>query len=482
MSDWIEEEFRTVSLDDQRLNQRLRRLLTYKWQNLGARFSAAGHAEAMAASRFFENEQVTQQKILAPHRAAIVQRIAAGAFPQVLIVQDTTECDYTSHPKLVGAGPLATASRRGFFAHSELVITPERLPLGLWDTLIYARNDDAQGQAAEREKWPIAEKESFRWLQGYRHACALAAEVPSCQVVSVSDREGDIYEVFAESAQRRAQGLPVAELLIRSKEDRCLEACDQAGPDKIRARLAAAPALGTVRFRVPAATRLQKVKGQGPQPVRRSAREVEQEVRAIRIQLKPPHRSAAAGGPLPPVELTVVEAREINPPPGELPLVWVLLTTLPAERFEQAGALLERYLGRWEIELFHKVLKSGCRLEEMQQRFDFTLLPAIVLCMLLAWRLLHVMRLGRECPDLPCDLVFDDSEWKSVVVALAGRAALEPKPSVGVIIRLIARLGGHLGRKKDPPPGMKCLWIGLARMADFAFCWDTFGPAPADSG
>jgi hypothetical protein len=178
----------------------------------------------------------------------------------------------------------------------------------------------------------------------------------------------------------------------------------------------------------------------------------------------------------------VVEAREIHPPAGEEPLVWVLLTTLPAESFESACALLEEYLCRWEIELFHKVLKSGCRLEEMQQRFDFTLLPAIVLCMLVACRLLHVLRLGRECPELPCDLVFDESEWKSVVVALKGRAALEPKPSVGEVIRLIAKLGGHLGRKNDPPPGMKCLWIGMTRAADFAFCWERFGPAPADTG
>ena len=497
MNAWIEEEFSAVSLDDERLNRRLRRLLEHKWQNLGASFSAAGHAEAMAASRFFENEKVTQEKILAPHRARIVERIRTGALARVLVLQDTTECDYTTHPKLLGTGPLAGPNRRGFFAHNELVVTPERLPLGLWDTLIYARNDAAQGQASERENWPIEEKESFRWLEGYRHACTLASEVPACQVVSVSDREGDIYEVFAEYARRRAQGLPVAALLVRSKEDRCLEAFDEdipaapalpppadakPGREKIRARLAASPSLGTLKFRVPAATRLKKVKGKGPQPLRRSAREVEQEVRAIRIHLKPPHRSVAAGGPLPPVELTVVEAREINPPAGEAPLVWVLLTTLPAETFETACAGLELYLCRWEIELFHKVLKSGCRLEEMQQRFDFTLLPAIVLCMLLAWRLLHVMRLGRECPELPCDLVFDQSEWQSVVVVLKGRAALASKPSVGEMIRLIAQLGGYLGRKNDPPPGMKCLWIGMTRAADFAFCWDSFGPGSADPG
>jgi hypothetical protein len=240
--------------------------------------------------------------------------------------------------------------------------------------------------------------------------------------------------------------------------------------------------LGTIKFHLPAATCEKQVKGRGPQPVRRPAREVAQEVRAIRIRLKPPHRSAEAGGPLPPVELTVVEVREINPPPDTEPLGWVLLTTLPVESFAPAAAVLELYLCRWEIELFHKVLKSGCRLEEMQQRYDFTLQPAIVLCMIVACRLLHVMRLGRVCPDLPCDVVFDPSEWQPVVVVLKGRAALAQKPSVTEIIRLIAQLGGYLGRKKDPPPGMKCLWIGMARMADFALCWERFGQASADPG
>jgi hypothetical protein len=500
---WIEEEFGEVDFADARRDERLRRLLAHKWQNPQQSFSAAGHAEAMAASRFFENTNVTPEKILAAHRARTRERIQAGEHRRVLLVQDTTECDFTTHKKLLGTGPLSSPDRRGFFAHNHLVVTPERLPLGLWDTLIYARDDAEHGKSADCKTRPIEEKESVRWLEGYRHACALAGQAPACQVISAGDRENDIYEVFAEYWQRREQGLPVAELLIRSKVDRCLEPFEEAAvpaappltpapaeaaapapaQEKIRSRLAAAPVLGTVKFRVPQATqRNKKVKGSRQSPVQRSAREVEQEVRAIRIRLKPPRRPAAAGGPLPPVELTVVEAREINPPGGEEPLMWVLLTTLPVETFEQATEVLELYLCRWEIELFHKVLKSGCRLEEMQQRFDFTLLPAIVLYMLVAWRLLHVMRLGRACPELPCDVVFDESEWKSVVVVLKGRAALQPKPSVGEMVLMIAKLGGYLGRKNDPPPGMKSMWIGMTRLADFALCWERFQPAPSDTG
>ena len=498
MNGWIENEFGAVSLGDQRLNQRVRLLLTRKWEQPGASFSAAcqGHKEVVAASRFLNNEKTTPEKILGPHRAGTLERIRAGQYPRVLAVQDTSECDYTSHKKLKGAGPLSSQDRRGFFAHNHLVVTPERLPLGLWDTSIEARDDAEHGKAAERKQRPIEEKESFRWLEGYRHACELAAQVPGCQVVSMGDRENDIYEVFVEAWQRRAQGLPCAELLIRSKQDRCLEpfaddAAAKAGaaaagqtsaPNKIRSRLAAAPVLGTVKFRVPAATqRNKKVKDSRQPPVQRSARAVEQEVRAIRVRLQPPARSAAAGGSLPAGELTVVEAREINPPPGEEALVWILLTTLPVASFEQAREVLELYLCRWEIELFHRVLKSGCRLEDLQQRHDFSLKPAIVLYMIIAWRLLYVMRLGRACPELPCDLVFDESEWKSVVVVLKGRAALQHKPSVGEMVKMIGQLGGHLGRKNDPPPGMKSMWIGMTRLADFALCWECFERAPADT-
>ena len=151
-------------------------------------------------------------------------------------------------------------------------------------------------------------------------------------------------------------------------------------PDKILARLAAAAVLGQVKFDVPEAIqRNKKVKGSRQPPVRRSARTVTQAVKALPIRLRALYRRPEAGGTLPPVNLWVVEAREIAPPTGEEPLGWVLLTTLPVDSFEQAGKLLEVYLCRWEIELLHRVLKSGCKVEQIQQRFDFRIEPVIVL-------------------------------------------------------------------------------------------------------
>ena len=181
MNDWIEEEFGDVQLGDQRLNERLRRLLASKWQHPQRSMSAAchGRAEIEAASRFFDNPKADPVKILAAHRAAIVERIREGGYRRVLLVQDTSECDYTTHKKLQGSGPLAGPERRGFFAHNLLVVTPdERVPLGLWDTIIYARDDAADGTSDPKHR-PIEQKETFRWLEGFRAACTLAGWVRS---------------------------------------------------------------------------------------------------------------------------------------------------------------------------------------------------------------------------------------------------------------------------------------------------------------
>jgi hypothetical protein len=482
MSDWIEEEFAEVNFGDPRLNARFRLMMGRKMDQPQASISAGcqGHKEVIAASRFLNNDSVNQEKILAPHRDCILKRIREAAYPEVLLIQDTTECDFSTHKALSGIGPLGGKERRGFFAHSQFAVTSERLALGLWNTLIYARKDEDHGKSAQRKSQPIEDKETMRWLEGYREACDLAKEVPDCQIISISDREGDIYEVFAEYTQRKAQGLTAAQFLIRSKHDRCLAPFEESAekPEKIRDQLAKSPVLGRIKFHVPKTQQLKKVKGSRRQTTR-SARDVEQEVRAVKLRLKPPPRQV--GEALPVVELTVVEAREINPPAGEEPLVWILLTSLPVETLAQAKAVLERYLCRWEIELFHKVLKSGCKLEALQQRYDFSLKPTIIVCMIIAWRILYATRLGRVCPELPCEVMFDRSEWEPVVVVLKGRAALKSPPTLGEMIILIAKLGGYLGRKNDPPPGSKCLWVGMARMADFALAWEAFKQPPVDT-
>jgi hypothetical protein len=158
MSQRISEEFNGCELGDKRLVKRLKVIVERMWQSPLASITAAcrGFAEVVAASRFFHNEQVSQEQLLAPHRQATLLRVSQHS--QVLYIQDTTELDFTAKKMLQGTGPLSNLHRRGFFAHNELVVSPERLPLGLWHTSIEAREDQEHGKAQERKQKPIEQK------------------------------------------------------------------------------------------------------------------------------------------------------------------------------------------------------------------------------------------------------------------------------------------------------------------------------------
>jgi Transposase Tn5 dimerisation domain/Transposase DNA-binding len=491
MQDWIEQEFSTCDLGDRRLNDRLKTILSRISQDPSQSLSGAcrGFAEVVACRRFLDNEEVGQDQLLAPHRVASLERIKQH--PKVLFIQDTTELDFTTKKKLEGTGPLSSQHRRGFFAHNELVVSLERLPLGLWETSIEARLDQEHGKASQRKEKPIEQKETYRWLEGYRHGCDLAQLVPETEVIVCADREADIYEVFAERENRLASGQSAASWLIRSKTDRCLERFEEeqipppAEPSqkaarlKIQQRLEQSPVLGTISFPVPAKEQFKKVKGGSRKKVSRSRRIATQEIRAIQVQLKAPRRKDRS---LPAVKIWVVQAKEINPPADQEPIDWTLLTSLETIDFEQACAVIDLYLCRWEIEVFHRVLKTGCRVEELQLRTSPRIKLAILLYMIVAWRVLYVMHLGRQCPDLACNVVFEEDEWQSTWVIIKGGSPPQSLPTLNEMIRMVASFGGFLGRKRDGHPGPQTLWIGLSRVQDFALCWQLSAHLRAASG
>jgi hypothetical protein len=491
MQEWIEQEFSSCDLGDRRLDDRLKTIISRISQDPSRSLSSAcrGFAEVVACRRFFDNEVVSQSQLLAPHRAASLERMKQH--PKVLFIQDTTELDFTTKKKLQGTGPLSSPHRRGFLTHNELVVSPERLLLGLWETSIEARLDQEHGKASQRKEKPIEQKETYRWLEGYRHGCDLAQLVPGTEVIVCADREADIYEVFAERENRLASGQPAASWLIRSKTNRCLEPFEeeQIPPPaaqtkkpprpKIQQRLEQSPVLGSISFAVSAKEQFKKVKGGSRKKVSRSRRIATQEIRAIQVQLKAPRRDDRC---LPVVKIWAVQAKEINPPAGEEPIHWTLLTSLEATDFEQACAVIDLYLCRWEIEVFHRVLKTGCRVEELQLRTSPRIKLAILLYMIVAWRVLYVMHLGRQCPDLACSVVFEDDEWQSTWVIIKGGSPPQSPPTLNEMIRMVASFGGFLGRKRDGHPGPQTLWIGLSRVLDFALCWQLTAHLRAASG
>ncbi len=247
-------------------------------------------------------------------------------------------------------------------------------------------------------------------------------------------------------------------------------------PATLRERVATAPVLRQLTVEVSRREPKSKDARKRKQP--RSARTARLTVQAARVALRGPYRP---GGKLADVAVNVVLVREIEPPPGEEPIEWLLLTSLPVDTVEQVLLVIDYYGCRWQIEIYFRVLKSGCKVEESQLETAERFKAYLALCMIVAWRVLYALTLGRECPELPCEVVFEADEWRAVYAVVKNEAPPEVPPPLGEMVKLVASLGGYLGRKCDGEPGPKAMWVGLQRMADLARAWRAsaqHGPRP----
>lgn len=455
----IEDEFQQINLGDQRLNGRARSLLKTLAVNPQASINAAcnGWDETKAAYRLFDNPNVDPDELLAAHAKRTRQRIREESV--VCVAQDTTELDFTDHPP-EDMGCLNREERRGFYDHSHIAFTPEKLCLGVLDVDLFDRTPERLGRTAERATDPIETKESFRWLQGYRLCCELAAECPETQIVSLADREGDLYDIFLEAEQHQTP----AEFVIRSKQPRSLPEKDLAngefGYKKMRAEVAQSELITTRLIDLPATAK-------------REARTATLEVRAKRLVIKPPH----ARSQLSEVTLSVVLVKEVNGPDNGTDLDWLLLSSLPVDREDDVLRIVDLYVARWPIEVFFRVFKTGCKVEEIQLETKERLTRALMFYKIVAWRILYFTFLGRECPELPCDVIFGEAEWKSVWKIVEKEEPAEKAPTLEEFIPVLAQLGGYNRRNHDAPPGAEILWRAIRRMLDFALAWESFHPS-----
>ena len=274
----------------------------------------------------------------------------------VIGAQDTTEADLTRKEEKVG-GPLNDENHWGLYVHPVLVMTPQRVPLGIVHVQMWSRDPaefkkSSKQRRDERRKKAFEEKESYRWLKGYEALCQVAAEAPDTTVVCVSDSEGDVYECLAAGASGEGRR---AEWIIRGCQDRALLEEDKNLPQL----LACQAALGTMTVQVSKREASTGDDRKRRQP--RESRKAKVTVRSVRTLLNPPARP---GEKLPPVYVKAILVREENPPPGEEPIEWLLLTSLAISTFEECCTVIGYYCCRWEIEVFFRVLKSGCKIEE----------------------------------------------------------------------------------------------------------------------
>lgn len=458
----IAEELEGIDLGDERLNKRSKKVLEALAANPQASINAAcqGWKETLAAYRFCDNAGVSPEALLFPHREATVRRMQEQ--PTALIVQDTTELDFTAHPPQ-GVRCLNRETRFGLYQHAHLAVTPDKLPLGVLATENFDRAPESLGQSDQRATLPIEDKESFRWLQGYRLACEVAAQCPGTRIVSVADREADLYDLYVEAQETAGRGSPRADYLIRVRTERStLEPNPAAGAaayHKVRDAVRQSPLRSTQTIELTATPK-------------RTARTATVEVRAITVQIKPPH----ARPRLPVVTANVVLAEEVGGPGDGTDVSWLLITTLPIQTLEDVLLCLKYYLARWVIEIYFKMLKTGCRVEQIQLETKARLENCLALYNIIAWRALYLTYLNRTSPNLPCTAVLDDAEWKSVWCVVKKQPLPKSPPSLSEMMKLLTELGGYNNRATELPPGPQPLWVGLRRTLDFATAWLNFGP------
>lgn len=454
---WAEEEFATLRLYDGRLQQRLFSIAQDFYNQPQATIpQACGlKARTMGAYRFFQNDKITMEVILTPHTEATVDRIKTH--PVVLAPQDTTTLNYFHHPATSGLGPVNTKNDKatGLILHDTLAFSVEGTPLGVLDAQCWARDPDEHGKRARRKHLPIEQKESIKWVHSYRKLAEVQALCPATMLVSIGDRESDLYELFAEATRDPAG----PKLLVRAERSRNR----RVEQEPLWSFVGAQPCAGEIKLQLPK-------RGNN-----RRAREALLDVRFAEVELRPPNQS-----PLPPVSLWAVHLREDGPEDGDEPIEWMLLTTVAVTTFEQAVQRAEWYAARWGIEVFHRTLKSGCRIKDRQLGTADRLQACLAVDMVVAWRIYHLTMLGREVPEHPCTAFFEEVEWKALY-CYHHKIPIAPDepPSMAEAIRMLGAIGGHLGRKCDGPPGTQVLWRGLQKLDTAVQMYVLFTHSPA---
>jgi Transposase Tn5 dimerisation domain len=386
-------------------------------------------------------------------RQKTIERLAQSEGQVVLAVQDTTSFNFSGRQNISGLGVLDDNRAAGFFAHTTLAVSETGVPVGLFAQAVWARPKQKKAKDEQHKQLPITAKESHKWLSGLSQSTKSAGEA---QVITICDREADIYELFA-LAQTQAAGF-----IVRVVRDR---RTDEEG--LLSDAIARTPAQATYPLAV----------ARRPQEEPRQAQIT---LRFTQVTLLPPYRPKQAQAmTLVPLTLTVVEAVEETPPPDVTPIHWRLLTNCEVNDVAAAQRILRFYTYRWLVERFHFILKSGCSFEESQLQSFSALTNYLALCSSVAWHLLWITYQARLTPEASCDLVLEQAEWQALTAYVKRSPKPPPRPpTLGQAVRWIAELGGFIGRKSDGNPGVKVLWRGLIRLRDITDAWLLFHPTP----
>ncbi len=431
-------EFQGAALDDQRLGARLVRIAYDLGRNPHQSLPTAcgGWASTKAAYRFFSNRKVRREKVQQVHMEATAQRIAKEA--EVLVVQDTTTLNFSHHPATQGLGKIGSRKwpnqLQGALVHSSLAVrVGTHEVLGLLDQETWIREEYRPAEETKEQRQRRA-RESQKWMKSARQALTRLGD--PAKAIFVFDREGDLWEVL--------EGLPAlgARYVVRAARNRRVEEpsdylFDQVNQAPVKARRElVVPARGGRRKRIASLA-----------------------LRAETCVVRAPKR--IAGGPT--ANVHVVSVKEEGPPARVEPVEWMLLTSEPIGSEDEIVRILEHYSGRWKIEEWHKVLKSGCRMEARELESWEALEALLGVFSVIAWRLLALRDVVRAKSKSDGPEILTEIEG---VILRALNPKLKTNDSTADYVRAVAKLGGFLDRKADGSPGWITIWRGLSRLQE----------------
>jgi len=451
---WAYNEFGGAPLGHLKLSQRLVRAAEDMGTHPGVSYSGLPGVDWAATKGYYrmidkpDESAVCMSNILLPHRNRTIQRMSA--IQDVLCIQDGTDLNYNNLDKCEGLGIIGKnqtkAQSRGLHLHSTLAVTPDGLPLGVLHSTCKALTPRPTEDTRPSAQVPIEEKKNYVWLEHHRDLVEIKQDLPHTRLIHVCDREADFFELFDEQRQHSC-----VELLVRAKHDRNIDGEN----GKLFGSVSQTPVLGRVNITVPRQSARSKKSKKKAKP-KRDERQATLILQTKKIRLKPGSHLAHKA----PVSLWVVHAKEEHPPANDDPVEWFLLTTMHIATFEDALQCLDWYCKRWRVEDWHRVLKSGCKVEELGHETAERLRRAIAIKLVIAWRIMLMTLLGREAPELPPEVLFSDMELK--VLGAYAKKKRQTVQTLGDAVRMVADLGGHLGRKNDPPPGHQIMWRGYA--------------------
>lgn len=390
-----------------------------------------------ATYEFYKNEDVSieaLERITSSYGSSQV----AGT-DKILVAHDFCQISYNDSAA-DGLGYLANTEAKGIIAYNSIAISTTGIPLSLLYQHTFVRPFEELGKSKKRGHTPFEYKESYHWYKGISMVNDLLGE--KIHKIHIADREADIYDLFFCGYEENT------DLLIRAKHNRKLNE-----KSLLWEAVAAEPAAAKTTLEIPDKTGKKTV-----------AIEVEIRYRPIEIL-----RPKDSGNQYESVSMTGIELKQISAKQAwqDEILHWKLLTTLPVSTVADALQCVKWYCYRWLIERFHYVLKSGTQIEELQLKKASSLQKAIYLYSISAMRIMQLVYQSRQTPNVTCELILTKEQW--IVLYMLTHKAPKPNsqpPTLAEAAAWIGKLGGHLGRKSDGPPGLKVIWTGYRRLID----------------